>query len=307
MTTGRRSERQLGAALAVPVLTGLALSGCTAPAVPPASPVSPSVSPVSWPSGAELALTFEDTAGPGAVVPGTSNRGGAPTSVTVTTRSGGRLVAAEGVDGVAVRFPAVRPDRPQPSQAALLVRPVLGPGDPDPLAPGEHDFVFGADVLLDAASEGASDNGDNVVQRGLYNDAAQYKLQIDHRRPSCRFAGSDGALVVRADTITVPGDWYRLTCSRTGTELALTMSRWDDGSWTETGRWSEQGDVGTLDFPVARKAEAPPVSVGAKADAAGEIPASSGDQFNGVLDNVYVDVVVADSIRAGGRIDRSSR
>ncbi|WP_323791436.1 hypothetical protein [Nocardioides sp.] len=295
------------AALAVPVVTGLALSGCTSTAVAPEARESPPDYSASWPAGAELALTFEDTAGPGSVVPDTSNRGSAATSITVSTRAGGRLVAAVGLDGVAVRFPGVRLDRPEASQAALLVRPVLAPGDPDPFAPADHDFVFGADILLDAASEGASDNGDNVVQRGLYVDDSQFKLQIDHRRPSCRFAGSEGAVVVRADTIAVPGDWYRLACSRTGTELALVMSRWSGGAWSETGRWTEQGDVGALDFAAAKGTEVAPVSVGAKADARGDIPRSSGDQFNGAIDNVYVDVMVPEAVRAGGRIEEDVR
>jgi hypothetical protein len=53
------------------------------------------------------------------------------------------------------------------------------------------DFRFGAAFRLDAVSQGSrADNGDNLVQRGLSGDPAQYKLQLDGRVPACRVQGA---------------------------------------------------------------------------------------------------------------------
>ena len=87
----------------------------------------------------------------------------------------------------------------------------------DLLSPGGRDFAFGADVALDDVTTGtAPDNGDNLVQRGLYQSSSQYKIQVDDGRVSCRVAGVSGEIVVYAPGRLHPGDWYRIRCQRDG-------------------------------------------------------------------------------------------
>lgn len=240
-----------------------------------------SVGPASWllaaPAGAaagtELDLTFE-----GANL--YANTGTAPLVVAAVTAQGGavRTVAGSGGAGPGVRLPAYVASKPP-----LAVLTVTDRTGSDVLSPGTGAFSFGADFTLDAKSQGsAADDGNNLIQRGLFGDAAQYKLQVDQGRPLCRVKGRSGAVLVQS-TRTVQADaWYRASCSRVANTVTLTLVRLADGStWT----WSATGAIGE----VRASPGSVPLSVGGKVDGQGRIVVSSADPFNGVVDNAFYD------------------
>lgn len=94
----------------------------------------------------------------------------------------------------------------QPESAVTLVPGDLGTGR----------FVFGADIRLTEPPSPVA--GMNVFQLGLAGVGhSQWKLQVDHGRPSCRW--SDGTRVVLlpagpADFRFAVGRWYRVSCVR---------------------------------------------------------------------------------------------
>ena len=223
-------------------------------------------------------LDFEDRAAPvGEIVPSVQNTGRGSLTAEIVTHAGGRILRAEGSgSGYALRFPELEGGLDVPAAMLLL----HSSDAEDFLSPGARDFAFGADLLLDEESEDApTDNGNNVVQRGLFEDTAQYKLQVDHGAFSCRVAGSEGEAVVSAPGVVEPGEWYRVSCERSDDNVVLSWERLADSEEGTTVRRSTIGDV-TLP-------EGVPFVVGGKLDARGEVPVDATDQFNGVIDNVW--------------------
>ena len=163
------------------------------------------VSAVAGPARGEAAspnsLTMAVVGTTGTVVtgPGQFTVGGdTPVRIAVARLSGGNAKVVTGPDGVspAVQFPAYVKSGTYP-RAVVGVTPTSGGG----LSPGASDFEYGAVFRLDATSSGRSiDNGDNLFQRGLYEDSAQFKLQIDKGYPSCRVRGSGGQGFVTSKT-----------------------------------------------------------------------------------------------------------
>lgn len=201
----------------------------------------------------------------------------------VVARGGGVVVDAEsrtGAGGPAMRFPSFDPSAGGP-RAAVVARNSKGT---EVLNPGAQDFSFGATVRLDSASEkaGTSDDGNNVLQRGLFAARSQYKIQLDARRPSCRVKGSQGAVMVSARSTVTPGRWYGLACVRTGDTVELTVTRWTTEGTPRTEVNTATGATGEL-----RAAASLPLSVGAKVEDNGRLTTSP-DQFNGVIDDPFV-------------------
>ncbi|MEU8107176.1 LamG domain-containing protein [Nonomuraea muscovyensis] len=133
---------------------------------------------------------------------------------TVLTSGGGRVVAVpagrgEG-GGAFLRFPAGR------CSAAPCPQAVVRPAESGGLVPGDGDarFSFGADVRLTA--EPPADAGMNVWQFGPAGPGhAQWKLQVDGGRPSCRWSDGAGAVLLTAGTYRMPvGRWHRVRCAR---------------------------------------------------------------------------------------------
>ncbi|MDN4161710.1 PKD domain containing protein [Nocardioides abyssi] len=240
-------------------------------------------------SDPDLLLGFDEATGAmGSVIGSVENAGSLPVEVSVATGNGGRVRRDVGTLATGARFPAV--DARTGPAAAVVVRPAMEAAD-DGLSPGGGRFTFGADFAIDAESEGTStDNGDNVVQRGLYQDDAQYKLQVDHRRVSCRVAGDRGHVVVVATTRVRPGTWYRATCSRRLRVVTLTLARVraDELTWARSRsrprRWTGTGRIGRVVFD-----RSVPLAVGAKVLPEGAVAVSDSDQLNGVVDNVHLD------------------
>lgn len=227
----------------------------------------------SAPAGREVSLTFEgeDLRG---------NAGNLSVAVGVVSDNGGSIGSAAGHDGgAAASFPAFRAD--SPPVAAMTVVDDSGADD---LSPGTADFRFGTDFRLDALSEGASsDNGNNLIQRGLFDAAMQYKIQVDDNRASCRVAGSDGAVSVRSSHVVASDVWYRIACVRSGNDVSLRVMRLSDQTtWTD----SASGQIGTLEAPSRSTA----LSIGGKVNEGGAIMSDHSDQFNGTLDNAFVNI-----------------
>ncbi|MDQ3628776.1 MAG: hypothetical protein M3419_08205 [Actinomycetota bacterium] len=208
--------------------------------------------------------------------------GWAPVRAEVVSRDGGAAVRVlDRRGGWAARLPA-HSGQSDPPRASIRVR---REGPNDPFSPGETDFSFGVDFHLNSVSSGSTlDDGDNLVQRGLYAEAAQYKVQVDGGVPRCRISGHGGAVVVRARSVQRQ-QWYRILCSRSG--QAVTIRVWKLTSSgpvcfdSATGR----GPIGSVTFP-----RTVPLSVGGKLDAAGAVASGSSDQFNGVIDEIVYDV-----------------
>lgn len=203
-------------------------------------------------------------------------------SVTIRrlTAAGGTITATPGPKGGggAVRLPAYR-EGTSPKAAFSIVPE----GETDPIEPRKADFRFGSDFTLNKVSTGSKeDDGNNLVQRGLYNHSAQMKLQVDEGRPSCRLKGSGGIVLLRSEHKVAPGEWYRTWCRRHGDKATLQVVRLSDkASWTKTvtrrlgGFWYAQST---------------PFSAGAKLAGPRQFVSGSADQFNGRIDRVFLDI-----------------
>lgn len=221
-------------------------------------------------------LTFNGKTGE---TPSLKSSGSASVSTEIASANGGTVtgVRHQGA-GRAARFEPFDGEAPA-KLAAVVVTP---DGGKDPFAPGSSGFTFGAAFRIDAKSQGSKvDNGNNLAQRGLYQDDAQYKLQVDDNRLSCRVKGAAGSILVRADEVVKPRRWHRARCTRKGSTVTLVfVERTSDGRTKH--RWSRSGTIGKLAFD-----SRPPLSIGGKVNGNGKLVATSSDQFNGRIDNVF--------------------
>lgn len=238
-----------------------------------AEPVG-SVAASTPPPDPQLLLTFDDQELGSAVGRVIQGEGSAAAEVFLLGLNKQKATFVKGRQGgIALRTPPYSGETGG-SFSALRI-------DPEEwLSPGLSDFTFGADIKLDALSNGtAIDNGDNVMQRGLYADAAQFKIQVDKHHASCVVRGADGAVVVKSKALLNPSKWYRLTCHRADKTVKLTVQDLDSNQQPDV--IEKTGPIGTLDMIGSE-----PLSIGAKIGDDGEIIRSSTDQFNGMLDNI---------------------
>lgn len=226
-----------------------------------------------------LRLSYEDPA------PDFVNGGRARLQIAVVSADGGTVGATEGrtaSEGQAVRFPPTDPTAPAP-RAVIQVTNVDAS---DRLSPGDRRFEYGTDFTLDAASAdldpASIDDGDNLVQRGRYDDVTQYKLEIDHRQPICRVKGRGGEVTVVAGIQVEPDRWYRARCIRDRSKVTVSVSSWNADGSLATRTFSKAGATGDMTTDAASV----PLSVGGKLGGSGI--AGDADQFNGRLDNTYV-------------------
>ncbi|MEU4559365.1 LamG-like jellyroll fold domain-containing protein [Actinoplanes sp. NPDC023936] len=137
------------------------------------------------------------------------------------------------------------------------------------LNPGSRDLSYGADVLL---PPGQTSTGQNVLQKGYSRTSSQYKLQIDGAagHPSCVLVDEfrPTIRIARSRISTADGRWHRIRCQRTGDRLDIYVDGVPYG-WTSV--------PAALSVRNNR-----PLSIGAKG------AYRDNDQFNGVLDNVWV-------------------
>jgi hypothetical protein len=238
-------------------------------------------------SGArQLKLDIRQTAPPSGYTT-FANSGTTALHISVVTDDAGALVDGRPrVDPATDR--AVRYPRHGAVDAPHAIIQIVDHRGPDDLNPGLQPFTFGADFNLDKVSEdtepGGRDNGDNLIQRGLFDQQTQYKIQLDHRTVTCRVKGSLGAVSVSSSIQPTPGIWYRVRCLRQGDLLTIVVTRWQDGLPTSL-RQSATGPIG--DVTPARRTI--PVSVGGKLARRGIVDDAS-DQFNGRIDNVIISI-----------------
>jgi hypothetical protein len=222
--------------------------------------------------------------------PLTKAQGAASTRVDVdlVRSNGGDVVFGPSYDGAdqALNFPGFAGFATGP-RAVVAVAPRQ---PTDELSPGKAAFAFGADIRLVDPNEGSEfDNGNNIIQRGLFDTQAQFKLQIDKAVASCRVEGDAGSLTVKSSVKLDTGSWYGLRCERlliTGQEevelLRITVTAFSDGTVKgESVQDTKEGQIGGL----VMKAGVP-LSIGGKLDRFQRIEEYS-DQFNGGLDNVF--------------------
>lgn len=205
----------------------------------------------------------------------------------VGTRSlqagGGQLIQVPSGNGTsALQFPSY--DRGKNGPRLVLV--LESGGGPDQFNPAGGEFSFGADLRLDAESseKGSDDNGDNVLQRGLFSDQFQYKLQVDKRVPSCTVKSGATRMFVKLDQ-SFDDNWFRVRCDYRSGTLTISASRILQDRFDDLGLKSVQGTIKPLQFSAKS-----PVTVGGKTTPEGELVFNESDQFNGDLDNVYVDI-----------------
>lgn len=182
----------------------------------------------------------------------------------VLSDGGGRVRAVEGYDGT------TSADFPRPCDDEQCPQAVVQVADDPALAPGTQPFQLGAQVRLRPHQ---TSPGANVVQKGLHGDpGGQWKLQVDGEEglPSCVVSGAlDGqrqrTRVTSAASIS-DGEWHQVTCSRTGSGLAVLV----DGAVTG---WETAAPASVTTTA--------PVTIGGKNVLRGT------DQFHGALDEVF--------------------
>jgi hypothetical protein len=248
-----------------------------APSAPPSATSGTTLPPDEEAPPRSVWLTFVDVK-PGDVVTSLTNAGDLPVTVDVVSLGGGELRGERGPRRGAVRLPEW--DSSDPAHAVLRMR---GTGPDDVLSPDERDFAFGADFNLDATSSGTpADNGDNLIQRGLFEGPGQYKIQVDHGKLSCRVSGLDGEVLTRIEQKIEPGTWYRARCTRRGDTVTLMMAELLPDF--ELGEWRLASDTGSIGEVVMPRHT--PMSVGGKLATDGTIFPGSTDQLNGVVDRI---------------------
>jgi hypothetical protein len=232
-----------------------------------------------------LRLRFDDTsAAIGEPMPRFTNTGTRAVTIDVRRSGGGVVRRAASLPGnrSAANFPD-RDGRRGAPRAVLRIRSDTGW---DNLTPRWSRFQFGGDFRLDADSarstSSGTDDGNNLVQRGLYDDNAQFKLEVDRDRVMCSVKGSAGRQTVASGVRVRTGQWYRARCTRDGTTVRLAVRALRrDGSPAAPSISERSGATGDLAF-----ATRVPMSVGGKLTDSGAV-ASASDQFNGLVDNVF--------------------
>ena len=269
--------------LVAAVVSGCGTSSGEQPPPEPTPAPAASATP-SLDAEGDLILTFDD-APPGGLLEETKNLGVADVAVQGLSFSGAMLALEADADGgQAVRFPSV--------SASPAVVTVASIGGDDVFSPGDASFRFSADVQLDpeAAADDDSelagqDNGNNVLQRGLFGDDAQYKIQVDKGRASCRLQGDVGDVLVKADVTVPPDTWTRIACTREGDQVTLTQEVLAGPDAGQQEAWQDEATIGSITLD----ADAAPMTVGGKVNAKGDPVSGNSDQFNGSIDNVFYD------------------
>ena len=185
-------------------------------------------------------------------------------TLSIVSGHGGAVRSVVHGQGTALAFPARCATADCPHVA------LQAPTSTD-LNPGTRDLAYGADVLL---GPGQTSKGQNVVQKGYSTTSSQWKLQIDGLagRPSCVLVDQHKpAIRIATGALSVAdGRWHALACRRTGTTLTVFVDGVPRGSTTVPAKLSVSNDR--------------PLSIGGKG------AFTDNDQFNGALDNVWVEI-----------------
>jgi hypothetical protein len=132
------------------------------------------------------------------------------------------------------------------------------------LNPGKRDFAVTVVFRIPSDTSQVTDTP-NMAQKGFYNDAAQWKMQLEPSSAAimCRFKGSIGAKLLTSSVTGVDDDvWHTATCWRRAGVLGVTL----DGTAT------------TSTYKVGDISNSRPMHIGAKS------LTSTSDQFSGDID-----------------------
>ncbi|MFI6079070.1 LamG-like jellyroll fold domain-containing protein [Actinoplanes sp. NPDC051343] len=139
------------------------------------------------------------------------------------------------------------------------------------LNPGTRNIAYGAEVLL---PPGQTSKGENIVQKGYSRTSSQWKLQVDGvaGRPSCVLVDDKRPTIrIAYSSVSIAdGHWHALQCRRAGTTLSIFVDGTARGSIAVPSKLSVTNQR--------------PLSIGGKGAFA------DNDQFNGALDNVWVQI-----------------
>lgn len=168
-----------------------------------------------------------------------------------------------------------------PASPAVGFSPISRAATPNKsdLNPVGREFAFTV-VFRIASDTSALTDTPNMTQKGLYGDAAQWKMQLkpDVAAVQCRFKGTLGARLITSPVAGVDdGIWHTATCWRSGTQVGVTV----DG--TDAAVTTSVGDI----------VNTRPMFIGAKSLTSGS------DQFTGEID--YVALAVGDGAAAVSR------
>jgi hypothetical protein len=246
---------------AVPILVTLGVLG---------SVIGPSAQASTTP-GDVVRFTSDGASPPGDVVRFTFD-GASPLidisghghDLSPVSRHGGTFTMVAHDGGGALAFPP--PCHLEPCPRIALRAATAGDLDP-----GSRPISYGASVKL-APDE--TTKGENVLQKGYSAQGSQYKLQIDGAagEPSCVLVDDDQPRihVARSDRSVADDRWHTLECRRDGTRLSILVDGARRGTATVPAGLSVRNRI--------------PLSVGGKGSF------TDNDQFQGVLDDVWVDI-----------------
>ncbi|MDY7087477.1 MAG: LamG-like jellyroll fold domain-containing protein [Actinomycetota bacterium] len=225
---------------------------------------APAVGPTpgaTTPAGAPVLMARYAFNGRSAPIADESGRGH---TLRIISGHGGTVRAVAHGRGSALLFPPRCLERICPHVALQT------PSTAD-LNPGARNISYGADVFLRPTQ---TSKGQNVIQKGYSTRGSQWKLQIDGvaGRPSCVLVGDRSPRIRMATSVVSVADsrWHRVRCTRIGG----TLSVWVDNVL--------RGRIGIP--PRLSVTNNRPMSIGGKGAYV------DNDQFNGALDNVWVQI-----------------
>jgi Concanavalin A-like lectin/glucanases superfamily len=237
---------------ALAVMCTLALAGAAAPA--------------DATSSERLLLTFDAPShfAAGDVV---ADHSGYGNNAVVRLAGGGNLRQVSAANGTpAVKFPSACPGSGCPKASIEVASAAT-------LNPAALPFSYGAQLRLPASQATA---GSNIIQKGLYGGAAQYKLQVDGSAglPSCVVSGYvHGAFQrtrVKSSVPVTDAVWHSVRCVRANGSLAIYVDGVNRGAKPAAAVTVANNDT---------------LTIGGR-----DVSMDNNDQFNGTLDQVFVTI-----------------
>ena len=117
------------------------------------------------------------------------------------------------------------------------------------------------------------------MQRGSFDSPGQFKTQIDHGVPSCRVLGDESEVFVKAGKSVSPEVWYAVACERSGDRVSISVTQ-----------YGEQGQSWSADGPTGHISIRRPAARNRREGERRRAPDASGDQFNGAVDDVFLEI-----------------
>jgi hypothetical protein len=90
--------------------------------------------------------------------------------------------------------------------------------------PGKHNFAIG--VVFTSQRISGGDYSGNLMQKGLYGDPGQVKLELvpdADGTVACRLKGSSGSKTITSTVTVDDGRWHTTVCWRAGSQVGITV------------------------------------------------------------------------------------